>query len=153
MLSVDPVMEIIISSVLFKAFMKGAQNTSCNGKLRIKKPEISSVLGNFSPEIQPRHNSPGTPVERLSLKTTVILAFLFAVACLKFNVSRCYNFSSVEGANDLNENYLIMFSATVVLKHLNKWFSVVKLISMDAAILKLDVQDSFFYWYKTSRKY
>ena len=67
-------MEIIIGSVLFKAFMKGSstQNSSCNAKLTINKPKISSVLGDFSSE-KARHNCPGTPIERLSLKTTVIL--------------------------------------------------------------------------------
>ena len=71
-------MEIIIGSVLFKAFMKGSstQNSSCNAKLTINKPKISSVLGDFSSE-KARHNCPGTPIERLSLKTTVILIMMF----------------------------------------------------------------------------
>ena len=65
-------MEIIIGSVLFKAFMKGTQNASCKGKLKINKPAIPSVLENSSLKKQ-IHNLPGTPPERLSLETTVIL--------------------------------------------------------------------------------
>ena len=69
-----PVMEIIIGSVLFKAFMKGSQKSSFNNsKLRIRRTEIKSVRGKFSSE-KPCHNSPGTPIERLSLNTTVMLA-------------------------------------------------------------------------------
>ena len=66
-------MEIIIGSVLFKAFIKGAEKSSCNAKLSIRKTEIAPAPGDFSSE-KPCHNLPGTPVERLSLKTTVILA-------------------------------------------------------------------------------
>lgn len=77
-LSMLPVMEIIIGSVLFKAFMKGSQKSKIqkltnNSKLRIRRTEIKSVLGKFSSE-KPCHNSPGTPIERLSLNTTVMLA-------------------------------------------------------------------------------
>ena len=69
-----PVMEIIIGSVLFKAFMKGSQKSSCNNsKLGIRRTEIKSVCGKLSSE-KPCHNSPGTPIERLSLNTTVMLA-------------------------------------------------------------------------------
>ena len=69
-----PVMEIIIGSVLFKAFMKGSQKSSFNNsKLRIRGTEIKSVWGKFSSE-KLCHNSPGTPIERLSLNTTVMLA-------------------------------------------------------------------------------
>lgn len=69
-----PVMEIIIGSVLFKAFMKGSQKSSCNNsKLGIRRTEIKSVCGKFSSE-KPCHNSPGTPIERLPLNTTVMLA-------------------------------------------------------------------------------
>ena len=57
-------MEIIIGNVLFRAFVKGTQNPSCNAKE--KKTEIS-VLHSAC------HNLPGTPVERLSLNTTVRL--------------------------------------------------------------------------------
>ena len=66
-------MEIIIGSVLFKAFMKGTQNVSCKGRLKINKPAILNVLENSSLKKQ-LHNLPGTPIERLSLQTTVILA-------------------------------------------------------------------------------
>lgn len=69
---VHAIMEIIIGSVLFKAFMKGTQNASCKDKLKINKPAIPSVLENSSLKNQ-LHNLPGTPLERLSLKTTVIL--------------------------------------------------------------------------------
>lgn len=62
-------MEIIIGSVLFKAFVKGTQNPSYNAK--VQKTEISILRNTSSSE--KRHNSPGTPVERLSLNTTVIL--------------------------------------------------------------------------------
>lgn len=79
-----PVMEIIIGSVLFKAFMKGSQKSSFNNsKLRIRRTEIKSVRGRFSSE-KLCHNSPGTPIERLSLNTTVMLASAeFIVLTLK----------------------------------------------------------------------
>ena len=74
-----PVMEIIIGGVLFKAFMKGSQKSSFNNsKLRIRRAEIKSVRGKISSE-KPCHNSPGTPIERLSLNTTVMLAEFIAL--------------------------------------------------------------------------
>lgn len=62
-------MEIIIGNVLFRAFVKRTQNPSCNAKE--KKTQIS-VLRNALPS-EKCHNLPGTPVERLSLNTTVML--------------------------------------------------------------------------------
>lgn len=62
-------MEIIIGNVLFRAFVKGTQNPSYNGK--VKKTEISVLHSALSAE--KCHNLPGTPVERLSLNTTVML--------------------------------------------------------------------------------
>ena len=64
-------MEIIIGSVLFKAFVKGKQNKSYNTKE--KKTDVSVLCNGLC--LENRHNSPGTPVERLSLHTTVILTF------------------------------------------------------------------------------
>ena len=61
-------MEIIIGNVLFRAFVKRTQNSSCNAKE--KKTHIS-VLCNALPS-EKCHNLPGTPVERLSLNTTVM---------------------------------------------------------------------------------
>ena len=63
-------MEIIIGNVLFRAFVKRTQNQnpSCNAKE--KKTQIS-VLCNALPS-EKCHNLPGTPVERLSLNTTVM---------------------------------------------------------------------------------
>lgn len=61
-------MEVIIANVLFKAFVKGKQNKCCNTKK--KKTGISVTASFFC--LENRHNDPGTPVERLSLNTTVI---------------------------------------------------------------------------------
>nr|XP_058951305.1 cytoskeleton-associated protein 5-like isoform X2 [Pocillopora verrucosa] len=60
-------MEVIIANVLFKAFVKGKQNKCCNTK---KKKTGISVTASFLC-LENRHNDPGTPVERLSLHTTL----------------------------------------------------------------------------------
>lgn len=65
-------MEIIIGNVLFRAFVKGTQNPSCNAKE--KKTQIS-LLYNALPS-EKCHNLPGTPVERLSLNTTVMVQLI-----------------------------------------------------------------------------
>ena len=70
-------MEIIIGNVLLKAFLRGTQSATCSVKFKVNKPASPCVVendNNWSPKEQ-RHNLPGTPVERLSLQTTVIFAF------------------------------------------------------------------------------
>ena len=65
-------MEIIIGNVLFRAFVKGTQNPSCNAK---EKKTQTSLLHNALPS-EKCHNLPGTPVERLSLNTTVMIQLI-----------------------------------------------------------------------------
>lgn len=67
-------MEIIIGNVLFKAFVKGTQNPSCSAKE--KKTPISFLPTSALPS-EKSHNLPGTPVERLSLNTTVMVQLIF----------------------------------------------------------------------------
>jgi len=74
-------MEIIIGNVLFRAFVKGIQNPSCNAKE--KKTDISVLHSALSSE--KCHNLPGTPVERLSLNTTVML-----IQVILFKSHHCY---------------------------------------------------------------
>ena len=66
-------MEIIIGNVLFKAFVKGTQNPSCIAKE--KKTSISFLPTSALPS-EKSHNLPGTPVERLSLSTTVMVQLI-----------------------------------------------------------------------------
>ena len=66
-------MEIIIGNVLFRAFVKGTQNPSCNAKE--KKTPISFLHTSALPS-EKCHNLPGTPVERLSLNTTVMIQMI-----------------------------------------------------------------------------
>lgn len=81
---------MIIGNVLFKAFIKRSQNASCSGRWNIKSPEILPEVTNCTSEEldKVQHNLPGTPAERLSLHTTVILASESDVFCC-LNISRC----------------------------------------------------------------
>ena len=61
------IMEIILSSILLKALIKGSKNLCNNGD--VNKTEISHLRSFSSVKY---HNSADTPVEKLSLYTTVI---------------------------------------------------------------------------------
>lgn len=68
-------MEIVIGNVLFKALVKGTQGKSYSTSTNVRqKTEISVSHNALSSE--KRHNLPGTPVERLSLNTTVMLIMI-----------------------------------------------------------------------------
>ena len=83
-------MEMIIGNVLFKAYIKRSQNASYSDRWNIKKPEILPEVKNCASKELVQHNVPGTPAERLSLHTTVILASESDVFCC-LNISRCKN--------------------------------------------------------------
>ena len=66
--------------------MKGTQNPSLNAK--VQNHEIPVLRSTLSSE--KRHNSPGTPVERLSLNTTVML--ILSASFLLLSYTYCFSY-------------------------------------------------------------